>query len=167
MFFVFILLECFFNTIHFKVVTEHKHDNIHVNIKLFLDSVIFGSVAAILVPKNDPKSHFGRVINRFSDMSGPISFKLSMLIVHVGLLMHVIFFRDWIQNGRLAAILFFFVFLLLECFFNTICFKVDAQKKHDKIHVHIKLNFDSQFHFGHVINRFSGIPGPISCNLVC
>ena len=94
----------------------------------FFYSIIFGCLTVILVPKNDPKSYFGHVINRFSDMSGLISFKLGMLIKHVGLLMHIIFFRDWIQ---MADWCHFFFFVLLECFFNTICFKVDAQKKHD------------------------------------
>ena len=50
-------------------------------------------------------------------MPGPISFKVGMLVVHVRLLMHAIFVRDLIQNGRLVAILFF-VFVLLECFFK-------------------------------------------------
>jgi len=99
LFFVFVLSKCLFNTIFFKVVTENKHDNIHVHIKLFFDLIIFDRLTAFLVLKNDPKSHFGRVINRFSDMSGPISLKLDKLIIHVGLLMHGIFFRDWIQNG--------------------------------------------------------------------
>ena len=58
-------------------------------------------------PKNDPKSHFWHVINRFPEMPGPILLKLGMLVVHVGLLMYAIFVRDLIRNGRLAAILFF------------------------------------------------------------
>ena len=74
-------------------------------------------------------------------MPGPILFKLGMLVVHGGLLMHVIFFRDLIQNGRLAAILFF-VFVLLECFFNKTCIKVVTEKNHDNIHVHVKFFFD-------------------------
>ena len=111
-FLFFLLFECFFNKICFKVVTENKHDNIHVHIKLFFDSINFGFLTVILVPQNDSKSHFGCVTNRFSDKSGPISFELGMLIVHVGLLMHVIFFQDWIQSGH-----FVFVFVLSECFF--------------------------------------------------
>ena len=82
-------------------------------------------------------------------MPGPILFKLGMLVVHGGGLMHVIFFRDLIQNGRLAAILFF-VFVLLECFFifNTICVKVVTEKKHDNIYVNVKLFFDPVISFG-------------------
>ena len=40
LFFVFVLLECFFKTICFKVVTEKKHDNLNVNVKLFFVPVI-------------------------------------------------------------------------------------------------------------------------------
>ena len=100
LFLVFVLSECFFSTICVKVVTEKKHDDIHVHVKFFFDPVIFGRLGGCLSPKNDLKSHFCHVINRFSEMPGPISFKVGMLVVHVGLLMHTIFVRDSIQNGR-------------------------------------------------------------------
>ena len=74
------------------------HDNIHVHVKFFFDPAIFGRLGGC--PKNDLKSHFCHVIDCFSEMPGPISFKVGMLVVHVGLLMHTIFVRDSIQNGR-------------------------------------------------------------------
>ena len=84
-------------------------------------------------------------------MPGPILFKLGLLIVHGGLLMHVIFFRDSIKNGQLAAILFF---VLLNCFFNQTCIKVVAEKKHDNIHVPVKFFFDPVI-FGRLGGYFS------------
>ena len=98
LFFAFVLFECFFKTICFKVVTVKKHDNIHVHMKLFFDPVSFSHLGGHFSPKNDPKSHFCHVIKRFSEMPGPILFKVGMLVVHVVLLMHAIFVRDLIQN---------------------------------------------------------------------
>ena len=60
-------------------------------------------LAAIFVVKKKPGVE--HVLNHFSDMHLTILFKLGTQITNDGLHKHVIFFRDQVQDGWLAAIL--------------------------------------------------------------
>ena len=99
-------------------------------------------MVAILVPENNPKSHFGHFIHLISDMPGLISFQLGMLIGHVGLLMHIIFCVISFKMADWQPFCFLFIHAL-GWFFNTIYFKVVTENKHDNIHVHMKCFSDS------------------------
>ena len=88
-----------------------------------------GAVLIYFVPSMRYHAFIGHISNMhepisvklgtcFSDMSGSISFKLGMLIVHVGLLMQVLFFSrldsNWPTGGH-----FVFCFRTFGVFFLT------------------------------------------------
>ena len=133
----------------FKVYSRTRYTSWHMHIKLFLDSIIIYRNTDILYPKNGENAHFEHVINCFSDMPQSISFKLGTKVVHVGSLMHVIFFRDLIQNCWLASILFYGLCILshFSNMLQPIWFKVDTRTRYTGWHMHIKLFQDSIIFF--------------------
>ena len=69
-------------------------DGFHMHyIIFFQDQIQDGRMVAILLLK--------RVPNHFSDMHGPILFKLGTSTVHDGIQVHFILFCDLIKDGRL------------------------------------------------------------------
>ena len=86
----------------FELDTPLTNDGSHMHIISFRDQIQDGRLAAILVVKNAGVEH---VLNHFSDTHVPMLFKLSRQIRNDGLHMHVILFRDQIQDVRLVAIL--------------------------------------------------------------
>ena len=102
----------------------------HMHIKLFHDSIIFHLNTGYFIPKNGECPHFQCVTNCFSDMPWPISFKLDMNVVHVGLLMHVIFF---VIRFKMALCIFSHFLDML----GLSWFKVDTWTRYTSWHMHV------------------------------
>ena len=88
-----------FSDVHlpmFKLGTQIKNDSLHfhVSVIFFRDHIQDGRLMAILLLKCVP--------NHFSDMHGPILFKLGTSTAHDGIHIHLTLFCDLIKDGWLV-----------------------------------------------------------------
>ena len=109
-----------------------------------------GRLAAIFVEKKKPGVK--HILNHFSDMHLPMLLKLGTQIKNDGLHMHIIFFRDHFQDGRLVPI------FLLKCVPNhfssvhgPILFKLGTSTDHDGIHMPLTI-FCDLIKDGHLVD---------------
>ena len=82
------------------------------------------------------------VLNHFSDMHGPIWFKLGTSTVHDGIHMHLILSCDLIKDGGVVDWWPFCYLNVSSTISQTCMFKLGTSTVHDGIHMHLTLFCD-------------------------